>query len=344
MKNKSIEQLRGQFGLPSEPVGDAALGAATSDAAHGLAPSLVSLRDFAAGDVDSQPVLSSLTTDLGLVVERAQLAAKTLIFSARSTTDDALVVEYTGAAALERDEGDTEVYLKLEPGGSATISSGTLGTLLLTADADGSARAWSFAKAPWTVAPFATLEVSVSQWLQPTSPPWLTALVGAADKSGDPLRQLCAAGVIHRLDEAPSAKAQLQALLSGDGLPSGPVAWASELSSAQRETVVDLGRVGLESLLDEIEALDHNDLDDDTAVTSDDLIALLHWRDDLEGARVLLAAEAGLSGLELLFELVDRAGSRLLRSLDHGPLPADPRLHRAHAVMPEAWWSAEDVR
>ena len=201
---------------------------------------------------------------------------------------------------------------------------------------------------PLTVEGFARADINSVEFL-PTElaqPEWLIDLARRADASGSILEVACATGAIQGLSYVSREEIarQLAELLDGTGASDGATLWAAMLSDQQRATIVDLARAEIDRCIDETERLDasfegiygHTDW-------TDALERLCLRRDDLGGARVMLAIATGHSDIHLQLAQWDRLGRRLTMCLPFRALPNNSRLRRIAEVDHTAWWAAGGV-
>jgi hypothetical protein len=207
---------------------------------------------------------------------------------------------------------------------------------------------------PLTVEGFARADINSVEFVptEVAQPEWLIDLARRADASGSILEVACAMGSIQRLsyDSPEEIARHLADLFNGTGALDGPAGWAAGLSDHQRATIVDLARVEIDRCLDEMERIAASFVcrTDDDEVTVEGAYAHTDWasalerlwmrRDDLEGARVMLAIATGQSDIHLQLAQWDRLGRRMALWLPRAALPTNPRIDRIAEVDITAWW------
>ena len=303
------------------------------------ATTLPSLARFAEGEIATRAIQSEVLHALSLAVERAACPGPGVLLFIRSADDKDI-----GSRALLHAETtvensvSTENFVRIEAAGAALVSHSTRGRVLISVNAEGVISLAGDPVMPFVVPALERLEVNVTSFVSAAAPDWLRSLAEAAHASQHAYRIASAAGVLQRLDTPSDAAAQLQALLSGEGVSSGPSVWASSLTSAERATIVDLSRAAARSLLDTFDWMEACSLESTLDPTV--LKAAMYDRDDLAGVQVMLAVQTGECGLNSVLELVDRAGLRLVRIVGRRGETQDLRLKRVAEVEPESWWGS----
>ena len=191
--------------------------------------------------------------------------------------------------------------------------------------------------------PLAALDAPIADWCADCDDTWLADAVASRAASQDPWNDAVAVGMYRRLHEPSSADSAAQAvedLLAGRVSPQTgpPLAWLDGMTTAQLQTVEDLALAEVDLIHAQIEQLGR-DVVPDSEEWREDLLEILHRRDDLEGVRGILFERDRSTRLNAALTALDAIGSRFVGTTpDVAPFD-DERLNRTWLRDASAWWA-----
>jgi hypothetical protein len=182
-----------------------------------------------------------------------------------------------------------------------------------------------------------------NEYLDSTGDEWLVDLVKGKLLTKDTLDHVIGIGILVRLQIPPSGqelKNEIEEMFRGElkRTRQRELEWARHLSRDEVSTVERFAVAEAGILDEELERLFYSAAVDEKE-WQDEMLKVLHLRDDLEGVSFLLREAGSGYALRGILESIDEQGRLYIKSLPtwRGP-PTDERLQRAAVVNPEGWW------
>lgn len=287
------------------------------------------LRGLIARDFQDAVFLHAALAELDEVgLQMHVLEANPRVLKVSSADGGKLDVIGSRAASSFRDLDDPgTVFVQVDEASVAVVTtSGRCGVVI-----DREAQGLTQVFLPLEPESFSPIVSPAAEWID--ADPWLRDQILRVVQEPDPLRHVRAAGMAKRLaDLASSARSIVDGLVAGVNAEvlSRPHGWFRSLAPQQIRAVERLACERAELLAARLAA---------THIESGSLdVALLHERDDLEGARVLLGEVGAGRRLEARLGQADQVGIRLAGATGF-ELHGDERLRRVHALDGLAWWA-----
>jgi hypothetical protein len=188
------------------------------------------------------------------------------------------------------------------------------------------------------------VDFDIESWLQAASDDWLCEEVRDKLDHEDAWQRFVSVGMIHRMERpssAEDARKMVEKLLVGEAVPerNRALEWAKGLDEATADKLAATTLAAVERLQSGLQKL-ARDFEEQEVVLREDVRRLLHLRDDIASALVLLNQTESLERVEGAVVLVDRFGEELVDKLaEEIQLRDDEQLQRAISCNPEAWWT-----
>lgn len=190
-----------------------------------------------------------------------------------------------------------------------------------------------------------TVELSspVETWLESSDDPWVCELVRQKIALASGWEYLAALGTLHRLEKVTDKGRRdefIKQMLTGTppAFRERALQWADALDAQSVDKLTALTLGALEQLQDEMEVI-RQDYEEGANIDRQKVLDMLHLRDDIESALVLLSRTDKLETLAAPVESADQVGAVLARDLHlEFDFIDDERIRRASQIDPTAWW------
>jgi hypothetical protein len=199
-------------------------------------------------------------------------------------------------------------------------------------------------KVPDSVGVPVQVDFDIESWLEACSDEWLCEQVREKLRLEDAWQHFVSVGLIHRMERpssAEDARKMVEKLLAGEAVleRNRALEWARALDEATADKLASTTLAAVERLQSGLQEI-ARDFEEQEVVLREDVRRLLHLRDDIASALVLLNQTESFERVGGSVVLVDRTGEELVDKLaEEIQLRDDERLRRAISCNPEAWWT-----
>lgn len=188
------------------------------------------------------------------------------------------------------------------------------------------------------------LHSDIETWSADSEDQWLRREVENKLQFDDPFEHLVAVGLLYRLrppEERIRSEDAVERLLAGERLPNDEpiLRWAGQLEESAVRRLVSLTMAATRRLRDELHEM-ARDIQAGEVVLNRDIRSVLHRRDDIASALVMLEQSSSLERLVGPVTGVDDVGEAIISALlEDFDVERDRRLARAISVNPGGWWT-----
>ncbi len=242
---------------------------------------------------------------------------------------------------VRKEYGGEVIFVDFEKSGAVALESVNSNRVVVAKYGDGRAVVKELIPANERWHPV-KLDSNVAEWLKGLDDPWLEGAVTRKLELEMPWQHFVAVGTFVRMRRRePASSVDLaRRLLAGEEPPelNRERDWAANLPAAKLRVLEHMGLTVAEAVLEKLGELE-SDWDAGESITATELLDVLHLRDDLASAQMLLQAAGSITLDSVLQEIDDRAGVLASSWGEEFDLSGDERLRRAVLSDPDGWWT-----